>query len=201
MRHRLITALAVIAFVITVPSTVLAQGGSIGISQSAETAASHPGYIRSTIAAAVTFSIGWLLVSVTPETMRRQTDRVRRIPGLAFGCGLASLLLVLVLSVILLVTMIGSVFVRPLLVVSAVGVVVGSVVGYLAVGQLVTDGWRSTLAVAAVVAGITSAVPIFGSIIGFVIGFTGIGSVVIDLLGSGNPKTRGRSRKRRSERH
>ncbi|MXR50043.1 hypothetical protein GRX03_00260 [Halovenus sp. WSH3] len=136
------------------------------------------------------FVIGTALVLVSPEYTEDVTDTILEEPGSSFGAGLLGLFSLFGLAVILVLSRIGVVLLVPI----AFGIVVVGVIGYLTAGRVVGETWPAALAVATVLGGLFSVIPVLGTIGGLVVLTLGLGGVIVHWQrGGGREGGAGRS--------
>ena len=126
-----------------------------------------------------TLVVGAILIALAPSFTEQSVERVQGDPVGSFAYGVVALLALVVLIVVLVLTIIGIFLAIPLAVVAYVLWAVGSVMGYLAIGERLVgrDGWWKPLAVGAAINGVLALTGI-GGIIAFLIGATGFGAVL-----------------------
>ena len=136
----------------------------------------------------VTVIVGGVLLVAARSYAERVTNRARAEPARSFGVGFVAFLAVLGLYVLGVATRILLILAVPLFLGYVVVAVLGTVVGELAAGRLVTNGWVAALAVAAAIAAIVSGVPLLGAIVGFVVGSIGVGAILNELRDGGSSR-------------
>lgn len=130
------------------------------------------------VSASLTLVIGGLALALSESYTEGVTDKARAEPGRSFLVGFLALLAVIGFLLLAIVTRILLVLAIPLLIAFFVVAVVGNVMGHLAVGRSLTNGWAGALLVAVIAAAFTGGVPVIGTFVGFVVGSIGVGAVL-----------------------
>ena len=139
----------------------------------------------------VMFVIGWLLLSLLPQPMARQTDALRTSPMHTLGWGVLAFLLFVPLMMVLVFTILG-IFLIPLLVLAYVYAgIVGVVVSALLLGHKLSDPLKrerispvSALAIGLVILGLIRLVPVLGAVVTLVLWLFGFGVIVATRFGT-----------------
>lgn len=128
-----------------------------------------------------TLVVGAILVAMAPAYTDRMTDDVFDAPVGSFFYGLLCLLGLFLAIVLLVVTVIGIIFVIPLLLLAYLVWAVGSTLVFLSIGERILDDadWPAPLLVgAALNAGL--ALTGIGGVVSFCLGALGFGAVLLD---------------------
>ncbi|ELZ01619.1 hypothetical protein C482_06192 [Natrialba chahannaoensis JCM 10990] len=181
-------AVAVVAITGAVAATTstLAQQGPDAAQVGAETVFSSL-FSTDSRPALVTLLVGGGLVTFAPDATQSLTGLALARPGFAFFHGLLSIVLAVAIVYAAALPLIGWAS-MPLLALYVIAVVVGSALGFLALGRLVADALPVALAFAVVAAAGTSFIPTVGPAIAFVVAHVGIGVIAMDLVGIGTPE-------------
>jgi hypothetical protein len=132
-----------------------------------------------------TLLVGGIMVALAPAYTSARMADVRDDPIGTFVYGFASVVLLVLATVVLVVTLIGILLAVPLLLVAYLVWAVGSAIAFLAVAERLVgreDGWLTPLLLAAAFAGgltLTGA----GGLIAFGVGAAGFGAVLRDRYG------------------
>jgi hypothetical protein len=131
-----------------------------------------------------TLLVGALLVALAPEYTRERMATVLAEPVGSFVYGLASLVFLVLVTVVLAITIIGLFLAVPLALVAYVVWAVGSAVAFLAVADRLVgheDGWTKPLLVGAGINGLLTLTGV-GGLLSFAVGAVGFGAVLRDYL-------------------
>ncbi|WP_459884296.1 hypothetical protein [Halostagnicola bangensis] len=131
----------------------------------------------------ITLLIGTLVLAITPESSKRNVDRMRSLPGESFLYGLLALVIAIGSAVVLIITIVGVLVLIPGMIVFVIALLLGSVLATVAVGTSLVGGSRywQGLVVGALLVSLVSAVPVLGGILDFVLVITGLGSFALGL--------------------
>jgi len=175
------------------PFHLLAGALFVAIASSTATAAQHQhpdavtvftgGVLEGIVAGVVTLIVGGLLIGAADETTDRVTDRALQETGISFLYGVGVLILSFVLVVVLFISVIGILFLIPLVFL----LIVLAEFGYLAIGRAFVPEWGTALLIAVVVSAFAGGVPVLGGIVGFVVGSIGIGAFVREYFAEDRP--------------
>jgi len=128
-----------------------------------------------------TLVVGAVLVALAPDYTETRMAEVVEDPVGTFAYGIAVLLVLAVLIVALVFSIIGILFVIPLIVVAYVVWAFGSAVAFLAIADRLVDregdDWLAALLVAALLSGALVATGV-GSLLALAIGAAGFGAVI-----------------------
>lgn len=172
MRPRVPTALLV---------SSLAFAGVAAAQRGPDVAANNPDPATQAVGGFLgTLVVGFLLVLAAPRYTDRVLERARGEPLVSFGWGVGVLVAFVGTAVLLAITVVGVVLLVPLVLVFLVVAIAGNALGYLALLDGYLDSRRVAVVVAAVLAGLTSGVPVLGDLVGFVVGSVGVGAMVLD---------------------
>jgi hypothetical protein len=131
-----------------------------------------------------TLVVGALAVGIVPERTEAMMERLVAEPFEALMCGVAVVLLLLLVLFALVVTVLGVLVAYPLLVVAYCCWAVGATVAYLAVADRLVgheDGWLRPLVLAAGLSGGLTATGV-GGFLGLALGVVGFGAVLLPSL-------------------
>jgi hypothetical protein len=146
--------------------------------------------VQALSAGLATLLVGGGFLFLAEEYTTKTTDRIHEQPGETFVFGIGLGLLTLLVVVVLAITVVGLVLAIPiLLAVSVVGVL-----GYLAVGRLVSDEPPVVLSVAVGVSAFVGGVPVLGGLVGFVLGSMALGAVYLEYRDDGTTDPSGERR-------
>ncbi len=138
----------------------------------------------------ITLLVGGALVYVVPDFTERTTDRILENPLETFVYGLVITIIGVILAVLLAITIIGLLFVIPMI---FAAIVIG-ILGYLAAGRTISEEWTTVLLIAALISAVTGGIPVLGAIIGIILSSMGIGAVFLEYKdGGGSTARTGRS--------
>lgn len=132
--------------------------------------------VAGVLSAGIVLVIGGVYAFGPQKYTERATQKIHQRPGTMFVTGL----LVWIATTVLLVVVAFIAWPLGFLLALVVGIPLGivSILGYLAVGRLVTESWHIAVVIAAIVGGITGFVPIAGGILALILGCMGIGAAV-----------------------
>ncbi len=139
----------------------------------------------------VMFAIGWVLLSLLPQPMARQTDALRSHPMTVVGWGALALLLFVPLVVVMVFTILG-IFLIPVLVLAYVyAAIVGVIVAARVLGQRLSEPLKrdpfspaAALAVGVVTLGLFRLIPVLGAIVTLALWLLGFGMTIVTRFGT-----------------
>lgn len=165
---------------------VLAQGPGVDTGLAAGVSV----LVQALSAGLATLLVGGGFLFLADGYTARTTDRIHEQPGETFVFGIAIGLLTLLVVVVLAITIVGLVLAIPiLLAVSVVGVL-----GYLAVGRLVSEEPPLVLGVAVGASAFVGGVPVLGGLVGFVLSSMALGAVYLEYRDDGTTEPSGDGR-------
>jgi hypothetical protein len=185
-RRALRSSIAVFGVLVAASGLALAQ--RYGSQPGPETTVFAGGPGRAIVGAVLTVLIGGLLVAVSPSYSEGITERTLKRTGSSFVTGFLAFigfLLVLFFGMLLQFLVIPAILALLATVIYILVVLVGSTLGYLALGRAVTDSWGGALVVAALLGAFGSGVPVIGSLFSLVITFIGTGAMIANFQDSG----------------
>lgn len=139
--------------------------------------------LRLSITLVVNGVVGLIVVAAAPDYSERVVDDIRTNPAGSFLWGLLATIGGFIALIVLAITIIGLLVAIPGFLVYFVVLVVGGILGTVALGALLVDTVSESslfvaLAVGVVVSSILSLVPFVGGLANFVVSTVGIGAVV-----------------------
>jgi len=129
-----------------------------------------------------TLAVGAVMIALLPDYTERMKTEIVANPVGSFLYGLASVVFLVLATIVLVLTIIGVLVALPLAIAAYLLWAVGSAIAYLAVGERLVgsdDGWLKPLALGAVINGALTLTGI-GAIIAFCIGAAGFGAILRD---------------------
>ena len=135
---------------------------------------------------ATTLVVGAILIAIAPSYVETQLEAVRNEPIESFGYGIVILIGLIVVAFLLAISIIGLLFVIPLVLAAYLVWAVGATIAYLAIADRLVDRdgeWTKPLLVAAAINGALALTGI-GGLLSVIIGATGFGAVVRSWLSS-----------------
>ena len=139
----------------------------------------------------VMFVVGWLLLSLLPKPMERQTEALRTSPMHMLGWGVLAFLLFVPLIMLMVLTILG-IFLIPILVLAYVYAgVIGVVVSALLLGHRLSDPLKrdsispvAALAIGLVMLGLIRLIPVLGAIVTLILWLFGFGIILGTRFGT-----------------
>jgi hypothetical protein len=129
-----------------------------------------------------TLAVGAVMIAILPDYTERLKTELLDEPVGSLVYGLASVVFLVLATIVLVITIIGVFVAIPLVIVAYLLWAVGSAIAYLAVGERLVgsdDGWLKPLAVGAAINGALTLSGI-GFLIAFCVGAAGFGAVLRD---------------------
>jgi len=162
--------------------TTLSRGTAlVGVVPVAAVAVQRPGETglsttgKAGLSAAIALLLGAAMVTFYRGGVESTTDWILERPGTAFTRGLVGILVLIGVLVVLVFSRIGILLLVPLI----PATIAFSMLGLLAGGRLIGQGWWSAVVVAAVLAVTAAVVPVLGGLVGFVVETLGIGGAYL----------------------